>query len=237
MANDNERASPSFFSKFAALVDGGILKLLKPAEIKLLFALIRFADFDTGACHPSRETLCMLTGCCRDTFAAALKELKRRGLVQYKRGSIRVHFKYQYTLTCFCPGNLDQSKGDAFVRELPTKAEDEKPAPDLLSSENHRSAFVRPFPTKNRMNRKKEREEESPPPPPQNQTHLGKEKGQDIKAVVDDVSNSISKVPKRTPVSPLFEKGHRKRVDVGEKVFAAELKKILSPEGMGEKPA
>jgi hypothetical protein len=226
-----ERASPSFFSKFAALVDAGILKLLKPAELKLLFALVRFADFDTGACHPSRETLRVLTGCCRDTFAAALKELKRRGLLQYKRGSKRVHFKYQYTLTCFCPGNLDQSKGDAFVRELPTKAEDEKPGPDLLSSENHRIAFVRELPAINRMNRKKEREEESPPPSSQNE----KDKTKEAQKIVSEVSGSLLRIP-RTPVSPFFEKGHRKRVDTGEKAFGEQMKKILHPEEVGGKP-
>lgn len=255
-----EGTKPSFFSKFAALVDSGLLKELKPVELRILFALLRFADFDTGTCHPSRETLRALTGCCKDTFADALKELKRRRLVQYKRGSKRVHFKYQYVLLCFRPRNLDQSKDDAFVRELPTKAEDEKcdafvrelPAkaeklgPDLLSSENHRFAFVRELPTKNRMNckEKKEREESSSPPPssntgsappPQSQTHLGEDKGQELKAVVDDVSNSISKLAERIPVSPFFEKSHKKRVDAGEKAFKEEMRKILSPEEVGEK--
>lgn len=232
MANDNERASPSFFSKFVVLIDKGILKL-PPSEFRILFALVRFADFDTGACHPSRETLRALTGCCRDTFATALKELKRRGLVQYKRGSKRVHFKYQYTLTCFCPGNLDQSKGDAFVRELPTKAEDEKPGPDLLSSENHRSPFVRELPAKNRMNRKKERGEESPPPPPSSKNE--KDNTQKTQKIISEVSGSLLAIP-RTPASPFFEKGHRKRVDTGEKAFSEEMKKILSSEEVGEKP-
>jgi len=247
-----EGAKPSFFSKFAGLVDSGVLKL-PPSEFRILFALVRFADFDTGACHPSRKTLRALSGLSFHAIAAGLKGLVARGHIEKKRASKRLGFRNQYRVLCFSAGKVHQSKDVALVQERYTKAPGELTPPDpalvqVTYTKAPDPAFVHLsdhcFGAGNLHQKpleplKKEREEEessSPPPssntgsapPPQNQTHLGEDKGQDLKAVVDDVSNSISKFAERTPVSPFFERAHRKKIDAGEKAFKDQIEKLLT---------
>jgi hypothetical protein len=120
----------SFFSMFQQLVDRGILRDLKPAELRLFFALCKFADFDTGKCHPGREQLMELTGLSEHAFAEAIRGLKQRALIKAWRGSERVHFHYQYEVLCFGAGNLHQSKNDdpamVQVTYIKAKAPDEE---------------------------------------------------------------------------------------------------------------
>jgi hypothetical protein len=241
MANDNERASPSFFSKFAALVDSGILKELKPAELRLLLAIARYMDFDTGWAYPSREKLRALTGLSFHAIATGLKGLVARGKIEKKRASKRLGFRNQYRVLCFCVDKVHQSKDIALVQERYTKAHGEKDAespPDPAFVHNSFHCFgagkVHENPIEPLKKEREEREERSASPPTSSQNEKNKTK--EAQKIVSEVSGSLLTIPK-TPISPLFEKGHRKRVDTGEKAFAEEIKKILSPKEVGEKQA
>jgi len=128
----------------------------------------------------------------------------------------------------------------ALVQERYTKAHGEKDAespPDPAFVHNSFLCFSAGKVHENPLNplreEKKEREERSASPPPSSQNE--KNKTQEAQKIVSEVSSSLLKIP-RTPASPLFEKSHRKRIDTGEKAFSEEMKKILSPEEVGEKP-
>lgn len=106
MSESRDDKPKSFFPLYRNLIEGGALTM-KPSEIRVLFALFYFADFDTGKAHPSREAIMAMTRLTKDAFADALKGLRRTGRIRYKRGSKRVGFRYQYEILCFCPENLD----------------------------------------------------------------------------------------------------------------------------------
>jgi Helix-turn-helix domain len=70
-----------FFKLLQRLADEGWLRRLKPRQLRILFALLRFRNAETGLAWPSLETLSKLTGVNKSDLCRALKKLAKKGLV------------------------------------------------------------------------------------------------------------------------------------------------------------
>jgi len=63
------------------LATSGVVARMTPSTAKVLLSLICHANPD-GECWPSRRTICHETGVGKSTFATAVRELTRLGLVR-----------------------------------------------------------------------------------------------------------------------------------------------------------
>jgi len=68
-----------------ALIKSGLLAELKPSSVVVYNVLLCYADFNTGKCFPSIQTICTLSGLTKPTVIDALKELEDWGLVEVAR--------------------------------------------------------------------------------------------------------------------------------------------------------
>jgi DNA-binding transcriptional regulator GbsR (MarR family) len=68
-----------------ALIKSGLLAELKPSSVVVYNVLLCYADFNTGKCFPSIQTICTLSGLTKPTVIDALKELEDWGLVEVTR--------------------------------------------------------------------------------------------------------------------------------------------------------
>ena len=113
----------SLFADFAL----GALKL-PDSEYRFFRALLDHVDFQTGKCSPSKALLLAATNTHRKTGTRALANLKSRGLIDFKRASKRLGFRYQYSFPWWDSEELQQfiqrlHRGQVSIRELVTVGE------------------------------------------------------------------------------------------------------------------
>lgn len=81
-----------------ALIDSGVLALLKPSETKVLLVIHRFADYHTGISWPSIEKINELSGVNKGTVCKAIRELAQKGLIRKHSTGERLRHRNCYVV-------------------------------------------------------------------------------------------------------------------------------------------
>jgi predicted transcriptional regulator len=87
---------PPFFKMPPDLVDSGLLAKMKPTELSVYTVLCHYADYETGNCFPSIDTIRKKTGKNKNSISSAIKKLVEYGLIRKKRSSKKFRYKNTY---------------------------------------------------------------------------------------------------------------------------------------------
>lgn len=104
-----------------AVIDSGLLGILKPGELKVFLVINRHADYDTGIAFPTYATIRKLSSLGNGTIAKAIEGLVTKGLMEKKRVSKRFSFRNVYrvrepgiaelkSIICIFPKKTDKSR-------------------------------------------------------------------------------------------------------------------------------
>jgi len=85
-----------FFKIPKAFGISGILKVMKPSDVKVYLVLASFAHYKTGTCFPNIKTIEELSGVNKNQISPATRRLVELGLIKKKRSPKSFKFKNVY---------------------------------------------------------------------------------------------------------------------------------------------
>lgn len=99
-----------------AVVDSGVLGILKPSELKVYLVINRHADYITGVAYPGYRAIIRRAGLNKNSVAEAIRGLEDKGLISKTRAGKRLGYKNVYQVN-----ELDEKKLREMVSVYPKK--------------------------------------------------------------------------------------------------------------------